>query len=145
MAIIAGVCILCIMGVMSKALLIGLQRRVIPQGASIAHLSCLVTRLETLFFEALCPPRVWSTNCGVDEEHWCCERAALLSESSCSVEYTAESPFEDENKTTGTPPPCGWKGCEASNIIIIYFVLSKVQHHVGISVLRAPRGLDSSG
>ena len=105
MAIIAGVCILCIRGVMSKALLIGLQRRVIPQGASIAHLSCLVTRLETLFFEALCPPRVWSTNCGVDEEHWCCERAALLSESSCSFEYTAESPFEDENKTTGIPPP----------------------------------------
>ena len=105
MAIIAGVCIMCIRGVLGAASSTGLQRRVIPQDASIAHLSCLVTRLETLFFEALYPPRVWNTNCGVDEEHWCCVQAALLSESSCSFEYTAESPFEDENKTTGTPPP----------------------------------------
>ena len=105
MAIIAGVCIMCIRGVLDAASSTGLQRRVIPQDASIAHLSCLVTRLETLFFEALYPPRVWNTNCGVDEEHWCCVQAALLSESSCSFEYTAESPIEDENKTTGTPPP----------------------------------------
>ena len=104
MAITADVC-MCTRKVRSDASLMRLQRNVIPQDASIAHLSCLVTRLETLFFEALYPPRVWNTNCGVDEEHWCCVRAALLSESSCSFEYTAESPFEDENKTTGIPPP----------------------------------------
>ena len=120
------VCVfMCIGGVRSAASLMRLQRCVIPQDASIACLSCLVARLETLFLEMLYLHRdmVWNTSCSTYKEQRC-PVPALLSDS-------GEVTTNDRNP----PSPYGWKGCEASNIFVPYLALSKVQHHVGIDVL----------